>query len=885
MKKSYLLLWLSVFSISISSQTNLNLENILDYRAIGPYKAGSWISAIAVPETDNPSSKYTYYIGARHGGVWKTVNNGTTYFPIFDSVQVASIGAIAVSKSNPENVWVGTGESYAARSTHAGKGVYFSNNGGETWQNKGLEDSHHISAILIHPEDPDVVLVSSMGHLFSPNEERGIFKTIDGGKSWKKIFYIDENTGIIEMIQNPENPMHIYASAYEKYRMPWHFEAGGKNSGIYQSTDGGDTWKKLTSGLPGGKLGRIGLALCYDHPEIVYAVVENLNPKEGIQIDESSNMDHMRDNYFDQFIGGEVYRTMDNGKTWEKRNSDECNMSSKAAYSFNKIMVHPQNPDRIHITSDAMISSLDGGQTYLDCAWPTENFFVNMFGDFRSMWVDPKDGNHMIIGSDGGVYITYDGGINLFHHYHIPLGEIYLIEYDDQYPYNVYLGLQDHDGWKAPSNDWSGRIGPEDWNLVGMWDGMYTVVDHTDNRWVYISTQFGGHRRVDQKLGVRYNIEPVNPDTTNPYRFPWTPPIAISPHNPKTIYTGGQFLLRSKDQGDNWEEISPDLTTNNAKKIAGKGHMMYCTISTISESPLQAGQIWIGTDDGRVHSSFDNGKTWIEYTKELSKLGARDDLWVSRIYTSLHDSKTTYVCKHGFKNDIFEPYIFKTTDGGKSWTKITNGISEAPVNVIIEDPKNENVLYAGNDEGVFYSLNQGENWEKLKLNMPTVPVKDIKIQPLEMDLIVGTYGRGGYICDVSLFYQLNDNIEDKKAHLFDVESKPLRNYSEQAGWGNYEFTGDNHVSTPNEPNALTVYSYFTEVNKSEAEFIITNSDLSISDTTTFTPETGLNKVLIPLRNFRVGKYNVMLVYNNMEINKEAIIKESPVWGVGKNPID
>lgn len=886
MKKifSILICAIMVFPLFAQSIPEINLNNILEYRAIGPYKAGSWISAIAVPETENPVYKYTYYIGARHGGVWKTINNGTTYFPVFDSVRVASIGAIAVSKSNPEVVWVGTGESYAARSTHSGKGIYVSNNGGKTWESKGLEDSQHISAILIHPERPNEVLVSSMGHLFSPNEERGIFKTVDGGNTWQKVLYIDENTGIIEMIQNPENPNILFASAYEKYRYPWHFEAGGIHSGIYKSEDGGDSWTLLKNGLPNGKLGRIGLALCYEQPNIVYTVIENLNPKEGIDIDESSNMDHMRDNYFDQFIGGEVYRSTNNGESWEKRNTDECNMSAKAAYSFNKIMVHPQNPERIHITSDAMISSLDGGKTWLDCSWPTENFFVNMFGDFRCMWVNPKDGNHMIIGSDGGVFVTYDGAKNMAHHYNIPLGEIYMVEYDDQYPYNVYFGLQDHDGWKAPSNDWSGRIGPEDWNLVGMWDGMYTVVDHTDNRWVYISTQFGGHRRVDQKLGKRYDIEPVNPDTTNPYRFPWTPPIAISPHDSKTIYTGGQFLLRSKDQGDTWEEISPDLTTNNAEKIAGKGHMMYCTISTISESVLQKGQIWVGTDDGRIHSTFDNGKTWTEHTQQIADLGGRTELWISRVYTSVHDEKTAYVCKHGFKNDIFDPLVFKTTDGGKNWKKITNGISNAPVNVIIEDPKNKNVLYLGNDEGVFYTLNQGLNWNPLTLNMPAVPVKDLKIHPKELDLIVGSYGRGGYIVDVSVFSQLNDKVLKNKIHLFDIETKPLQNFSPQAYWGNYEFTGDNHLHTPNEANALTVYSYFKEINGSKANIIITNKDLSIVDTITFEPKQGLNKILIPTRKLKVEKYNVKLTYNGKNESKEAIIRKSPVWSVGKNAL-
>ena len=865
---------------STFSQSGWDFTNVLEYRNLGPHKAGSWISCIAVPETDNPEYRFTYYVGARNGGVWKTTNNGTTYLQIFDSTDISSIGAIAISKSHPEQIWVGTGESYSARSSHSGKGIYHSPDGGKTWECKGLKDSHHISAVIIHPENPDIVFVSSMGHLFTPNEERGIFKTVDSGKTWEKVLYIDENTGIIEMLQHPENPEILYASAYEKYRFPWHFEAGGENSGIYKSSDGGNSWTKLTNGLPEGKLGRTGIALCYEQPEILYTVIENLNPKPGIIVDENVAMTHMRDPYYDQLIGGEVYRSNDGGLNWKKQNIDSCNVSAKAAYSFNKIMIQPNNPDRITISSDAMLTSVDGGKTWLDCQWPPENYFLNMFGDIRTMWVNPKDGDHMMIGSDGGLYISYDGGINMFHHYHIPLGEIYMVEYDNAYPYNVYLGLQDHDAWKGPSNDWSGQIGAEDWNIIGMWDGMYTSVDPIDNRWVYISTQFGGHRRVDQLTGTRIDIEPKDADEDPPYRFPWTPPLVLSPHDSKTIYTGGQYLLRSQDQGDHWEEISPDLTTNDAKKIAGKGHMMYCTITTISESPLKPGLIWIGTDDGKIHITKNDGKKWTELTSKIEQVEGKKNYWVNRVLASAFDEGTAYVCKSGFKNDDFEALLFKTSDFGKTWTKITNGISNAPINVIIEDPTNQNILYAGNDDGVFVSFNKGENWQSLRLNMPVVPVKDIKIHPREKDLIVGTYGRGAYICDISLFSQLDKQGLSEEFILFDIESKPLSNYSERAYWGNYEFTGDNHLHTRNEPNALTIYTYFKDNGSNDANIIISNN--SYTDTLCFTPHSGLNRSFIPTYKLKPGKYNIKLVYMGTEIEKEAIIKESPVWPVGKN---
>jgi photosystem II stability/assembly factor-like uncharacterized protein len=654
-----LLILLFFFKFSKAQDTIYPIPDFLTYRNFGPHRAGSWISSIAVPETDDPAFKYTYYIGSRNGGVWKTVNNGTTFFPVFDSADIGSIGTVAISRSTPEIVWVGTGESFNARSSHAGKGVFMSADAGKTWQPRGLEDTHHISAIIIHPEDPKIVFVAAMGHLFSSNEQRGVFKSKDGGKTWNKVLYIDKNTGIIDLIINPLNPDILFAAAYEKYRFPWHYEAGGMKSGIFRSTDLGESWEKLTSGLPEGIIGRIGLGLCYNQPEIVYAVIENLNPKEGIVIDENVDMNYMRDPYFDQMIGGEVYRSNDSGKSWVKQNRDSCNVSAKAVYSFNKILVNPDDPEKIFVGSDLLISSRDGGKTWSDCNWPPTNLFTNMFGDIRTFWVDPGDGDHMMIGSDGGVYETFDGGKTTKHLYNIPLGEVYMVETDNAYPYNLYVGLQDHEAWKAPSNSWSGRIGSEDWDIVGMWDGMYTVIDPEDNRWAYISTQFGAHHRVDQQLGERVKIEPENLEGNPAYRYPWTPPIEISPHDSETIYIGAQYLLRSVDRGEHWKEISPDLTTNDAEKIAGRGHMMYCTISTISESKINPGVIWVGTDDGRIHMTPDTGIHWNEFTEAINDLGGNRDYWVSRITSSRHHEKPKIMEKHGrkFLKDFLFPRL------------------------------------------------------------------------------------------------------------------------------------------------------------------------------------------------------------------------------------
>jgi photosystem II stability/assembly factor-like uncharacterized protein len=856
------------------------IPDFLEYRNISPHRVGSWISSIAVPQTKNQDYKYTYYIGSRNGGVWKTTNNGTTFKPVFDSVGVGSIGAVAVSKSDPEIVWVGTGESYNARSSHAGKGVFKSLDGGLNWSFCGLEDTHHISAVIIHPENPDIVLIASMGHLFTPNTERGVFKTKDGGVTWEKVLYIDENTGIIDLIINPANPDILYAAAYEKYRYPWHYEAGGAASGIYRSFNNGDTWEKLSKGLPEGKIGRIGIGLCHTQPEIVYAVIENLNPKEGVVVDENIEMNYMRDPYFDQLIGGEVYRSDDSGGSWYKQNQDSCNVSAKAAYSFNKILVNPDDPDKIYVSSDLLISSIDGGQTWNDCNWPPTNLFINMFGDIRIFWADPEDGEHMMIGSDGGLYETFDGGITMYHKYQIPLGEIYMVETDNAYPYNIYVGLQDHEAWKAPSNSWSGQIGPEDWDVVGMWDGMYTVVDPQDNRWVYISTQFGGHHRVDQKMGVRVRIEPENEKGKPPYRYPWTPAIEISPKNSEIIYAGAQYLLKSENRGDSWSEISPDLTTNNADKIAGRGHMMYCTISTISASGIRPDLIWVGTDDGRIHMTPNGGVEWQEFTGEISRLNGDSEYWVSRITASRHDENIAYVCKSGFRHDDFRPLVFRTKDKGNSWETITKGLPDSPVNVVIEDPVNKDLLYLGNDVGVYISFNAGESWISFQQNMPVVPVKDLKIQVEEKDLIVGTYGRGAYVIDISLIQQLNNVSPSKQRVLFKIEPKPVMNYSERAYWGNYEMNGDNHLFTPNEPNGFHIF-YITsdEIKDSSYLEILDGAGIRI-DSLGIKHVPGIQRMIYDTRKFKPGVYRVRLNAGSQTLEQSAILKPPPVWPVG-----
>jgi photosystem II stability/assembly factor-like uncharacterized protein len=796
------------------------------YRNIGPFRTGGWITGFAVPEKPLYDHLYTFYVGTRNGGLWKTNNNGSSFENIFPYHH--TIGAIAVAPSDNNIVWTGTGESYVARSTYSGDGIYKSSDAGKTWQHMGLKETQHIVRIIIHPQQPDVVYVASPGHLFTPNAERGVFKTTDGGKHWQKIFFIDDNTGAIDLVMHPSNPDILYAASYEKYRSAWTMESGGTKSALYKTTDGGKNWKKLSGGLPSGVIGRIGIGICREKPSTVYAVVENLNLRDSGATTTPART-----------IAGEVYRSDDDGATWKKMNRADDNVGGKAAYSFNQITVHPTDADKLYITGSDMACSADGGKTWTGIGAGGRGFFPGSFGDVRTFWIDHQQPARMLFGSDGGIHISYDAGKTCDFYDNVPLGEIYGLDVDMNDPYNVYAGLQDHDSWKGPSNGWSGTITLENWVTVGSDDGMYNVVDPVDGRWVYNTGQFGIHRRVDQQMGIRVNIEPKPKTGEAPYRYNWCTPLHLSPHDPAVIYTGSQYLLRSRDRGDSWETISPDLTTNNPKRINGKGGVQYCTITSITESPKQRGLIWVGTDDGKTWVTQDSGRNWKDMTAAIDKAGGPAGKWVSRVAVSLSNAAVAYVTKTGFREDDFKPYLFKTTDYGNTWKMITNGLPDQPLNVIVEDPVNPRLLFAGNDAGVYVSISGGEQWQPLKANMPIVPVHDLKIHPREKDLIAGTYGRGVWIADISFLEDVNPTMLNSNAFLFNVEEKYFR--VPRVFGGNYQLYGTRHIKAPNEPNGLVINYYLKSDQDSASINIQDNSGKTVYQNKA-TGKKGLNSI-------------------------------------------
>jgi photosystem II stability/assembly factor-like uncharacterized protein len=724
------------------------LDNV-HYRPIGPTRQGGRYVDFAVVENNNS----TFYAALASGGVWKTVNNGITFESIFEDVGAISVGDIAVDQKRPEVLWVGTGEANNSRTAYYGDGIYKTEDGGKTWKNMGLKDSHHIARIILHPENSDIVWVASEGPLYSEGGERGVFKTTDGGNSWKKVLEVKDHgkiIGFVDLAIDPTNPDILYAASYDKVRRPWTFNAGGPGSGIYKTIDGGKNWTKLETGLPSGMLGRIGLAIAPSDSDVLYANIEN-NNIDGVTNEERYNQLLNGIPPKGSEKGDEMYRSDDGGLNWRKISPDGTEIGGGPAYYYQQMCIDPVDPDHIYILGVRMWETVDGGKNWVQP--------FRFGGDNHSMWIDPQNSKHMMLGYDHGMGITYDAGENWYHPDFKDVGQFVAVGFDMDYPYNVYGGLQDNGSVKGPSTLRSGgAIGMERWERTGGGDGMYNVVDLTDSRWLYNESQFGPISRTDQVTGEVKGIRYMNME-----RWAWNAPIVVSAHNPSTIYHAGNKVIKSVNRGDTWQEISGDLTTNDESKTIGTGNIQYCTIVTLDESKVNENILWAGTDDGKVWVTRDGGKEWVDVTMNIS---GHPGYWVSRVEPSSTFPGRAYVTITGLRNDDFKPYIWKTDDYGASWTSISKGLPNDPLCVVREHPENPNLLFTGSTKSVQVSVDGGATWNSLRNNMPFCPIEDLKIHPRENELIVGTHGRSMWIADISYLAEVSAEVLNMSSFMF-----------------------------------------------------------------------------------------------------------------------
>jgi photosystem II stability/assembly factor-like uncharacterized protein len=802
----------------------------LEWRAIGPAVMGGRIDDVAVDERD-PA---TIYVGAASGGVWKTTNAGTTWTPLFDRQGVASIGDIALSATNRDLVWVGTGEPNNRQSSTFGDGVYKSSDGGRTWTHMGLRDTQHIGRVIVDPVDPDIVYVAALGRLWGPNPERGVFKTSDGGRTWANVKFIDDDTGFVDMAMDPHNRHVLYAAAYQRRRAPWGMNGGGTGSGLYKTADGGRTWTRLTSGLPDGIIGRIGLAIWRKDPRVVYATVEHRT-------------------------AGGTYRSDDAGATWRKMSA----VNPRPMY-YSKIHVDPANDRRVYVLGASLFVSDDGGRTFADPVTGragandsmSPTYDVGVHGDHHALWIDPANPRHLVLGNDGGLYYSFDASVTWDKVNNIPLAQFYGIGVDMATPYNIYGGLQDTHSFGGPSatRHYLGILN-DDWVQINTGDGMYAQVDPTDPTTIYTESQDGNLSRFHRPTGDRKPIRPTPPSGEAPYRFNWTAPIVVSPHDPKTLYFGGNRVFRSTDRGDTWT-AGPDITRAEDREtfsIMGAkpgpdmlsrndGVSAWGTTTTLAESPVQAGLLWAGTDDGLVQVSRDSGKTWTNVTDRLP--GPPRKGRISRVEPGHRDAGTIYVSLDRHQDDDFAPYLFVSRDVGQTWKTLSAGLpTPGWINVVKEHPKNPNVLFVGTETGLFTSLDGGSAWTRFTHGFPTVPVDDLVIHPRENDLVVGTHGRAIYVLDdIAGLSGLTTEVAAADLHLF-----PPRPATIIQRWKHESYSAQRVFVGPNPPAGAMLTYHAKTAGKGSASLAIRDAAGTVVRELTGPATAGLNRVVWDLR--------------------------------------
>jgi photosystem II stability/assembly factor-like uncharacterized protein len=741
--------------------------NNTSWRHIGPAAFGGRVDDIEAV----PADPRVIFVASAAGGVFRSKNNGTTWEAVFDEYgNTLSIGDIAIAASDPNVVWAGTGEANNRQSSTWGDGVYRSIDGGTTWRHMGLRETQSIGRIVIDQHNPDIVFVAAVGHLFGPNEERGLYRTKDGGANWKKVLSVDANTGATDVVMSPDGRTLI-AAMYQRRRREFGFAGSGPGSGLWRSTDGGDSWSRVTSGMPAGDLGRIGLDISASNPDVVYAIIEATLP------------------------GGGVYRSDDRGATWVHKNA----VNQRGNY-FSQIRVDPKNPNHVWLLATALLASKDGGATF-----SPDSIAPYAHPDHHAMWIDPNQPQHVMLGNDGGVYFSYDNGRSWTYVDNLPISQFYDIAIDDREPYWIYGGAQDNGSWAFPSATYSrGGMTNLDVQNTGFGDGFQSAVDPIDRRFVHANSQNGRAFLADMVTREERFIQPVAAAGQESYRFNWNTAMHQSPNDPRAIYLGAQKLLKSIDRGTTWQEISPDLTKHLGRGAlsvgegfpagrslsANDGVSAYGNITTISESPKARGTIYVGTDDGNVQMTTDGGGHWTDLTPRFSLHQAR---YVSKVYASRHGARTAYVSFDGHWDDDTKPYLFKTTDGGATWTSISSDLPDwKPVKTIEEDSRNPNVLFVGTEFGLYWTIDGGRQWSPAGGNIPPVMIDRIIVNPKTNDLIVGTHGRGVIILDDVAPLE-NAGARD------DVRLLPMRAATEVQTYRDLPWPGGNAFIAPNAP--------------------------------------------------------------------------------------
>ncbi len=801
-----------------------SLLNEFTWRLLGPASPAGRAWQVVGVESDPK----TFYVTTAGGGLWKSTNNGTTIEPIFNDEGSASTGAVAIAPSNTDLVWVGTGEPANTRANSWGDGVYKSTDGGSTWTNMGLRDTRQISAIVIHPTRPDIVYVAAMGHLWGSNAERGVFKTTDGGRTWDKILFVNDTTGVIDLRADPNDPDVLYAATWQRFRYGGgDMKESGPASGIYKTTDGGEHWIRLHNGLPTDDMGKINIAVARNNSEVVYAAVLTGEPAgRGRRTSDT----------------GGIFRSDDGGENWGRVNP------MMTSYYYQHLHTDPSDDETIWMPVFDLWRSTDGGQNF------EKRNLAHVHNDLHGMWVNPHDPEHIIVTGDGGVNVTFDRGETWIQPV-LPIGQFYEVEVDDQDPYFVYGGMQDTGHWSAPSRTYDAEgITNHDWIKLRMTgDGMAVHPDPRDPNVIYMVQQFGNFSRLDLRTWDRTELRPDPEEAErrglHPFRYDWTPPMILSPHDPDVLYLGSNYLFRYTGGGTDWDVISPDLTRQQDGTPRGvvDGYHSYGALFSIAESPLDSQVLWTGADDGPIHVTRDGGEHWIEVSKNFPAEAPTHGV-VAEIEASRYDEGTAYVAYDAHKLDDPRPYLYRTTDFGGTWTNITGDL---PANgstwVIREDPVNPALLFAGTEFGVFVSIDGGTHWTRFKSNLPTSGVRSMVIQARAKELVVGTYGRAIWVVDIAPLEELSARVLAGPAHLFDIKAGVLFKRRFTYGATIEQLNGDMFFRAENPPFG-TMITYYLRSDEGQDVTLVIRDDAGETVRTLTGPGTrGIHRVNWDLR--------------------------------------